>query len=147
MNRTGGAVDEARDARGADGDTVELPATLSAFGATPVAAVVSVQHRSLAARVGRAGLALGVAWILAFPAIFFPVVHFVLVPGLIVGGVVLAGFRLAEAETLARVRGVCPRCHAALDLTPGGRFRLPRAVQCGRCRNELTLAAPLPAAP
>lgn len=147
MNETERGVGEAPGGHGAAGDTVEVPATLSAFGAPPGEAVVSVQHRSLGARVGRAALALGVAWILAFPAIFFPVVHFVLVPGLVVGGVVLAGFRLTEAQTLARVRGVCPRCHATLDLAPGGRFRLPRVVQCGGCRNELTLAAPAGAAP
>ena len=47
-----------------------------------------------------------------------------------------------EARTLARLRGICPRCGAALDLTPGGRFRLPRSVQCVHCRNELTLAIP-----
>jgi len=141
MNGTGRAVDAEQATPGAD-DTVELPATLSAFGASPEAAIVIVRHRSVATRVGRAAVALVVAWLLAFPAIFFPVVHFVLVPGLVVGGVVLAGLRLAESRTLARVRGVCPRCHAALDLAPGGRFRLPRVVQCGRCRNELTLAAP-----
>jgi hypothetical protein len=68
------------------------------------------------------------------------VAHFALVPGLLVGGVVLAAMRLAETRTLARVRGVCPRCHAQLDVSPGGRFRLPRAVQCVHCRNELTMA-------
>jgi hypothetical protein len=66
----------------------------------------------------------------------------VLVPGLVVSGVVLAVLRLREARTLTRVRGICPRCGASLDLTPGGRFRLPRLVQCVHCRNELTLAAP-----
>ena len=128
--------------RAAGGDTTEVPVTLSAFGAPATPAVVVVQHRSLASRAGRAGLALGIAWLLAFPAIFLPVAHFVLVPGLIIGGVVLAAMRLAETRTLARVRGTCPRCKAALDLSPGGRYRLPRTVQCARCRNELTLAAP-----
>ena len=108
---------------GVGGDTTEVPVTLSAFGAPPAAAVVSVQHRSVGARVGRAAMALGVAWVLAFPAIFFPVAHFVLVPGLIVGGVVLAGMRLAEAQTLARVRGVCPRCHG--DAGPGAGRPVP----------------------
>jgi hypothetical protein len=104
-------------------------------------AVAGVRHRSLAARVGRAAVALGTAWLLAFPAIFFPVAHFVLVPGLIVGGLVLAAIRLRETHTLARLRGACPRCSAALDLTPGGRFHLPRLVQCVHCKNALTLVA------
>jgi hypothetical protein len=126
----------------AGGDTTEVQVTLSAFGAPVTSGVAVVLHRSPASRAGRAGVALGIAWLLAFPAIFLPVAHFVLVPGLIVGGVVLAAMRLAETRTLARVRGVCPRCKATLDLSPGGRYRLPRAVQCVRCRNELTLAAP-----
>jgi hypothetical protein len=124
-----------------DGDAVEVPVTLGIFGASRVRAVATVRRRSLASRARRAGLAFGIAWLLAFPAIFFPVVHFVLVPGLVVGGVVLAAMRLREDRTLARVQGSCPRCRAALDLTPGGRFRLPRSVQCVHCKNELTLAA------
>jgi hypothetical protein len=91
--------------------------------------------------VRRAALALGIAWLLAFPAIFFPVVHFVLVPGLVVGGVVMGVMLLREDRTLARIRATCPRCGAALDLAPGGRFRLPRPVQCVHCKNELTLTA------
>jgi hypothetical protein len=122
--------------------TTEIPVTLSVFGAPATPAVATVLHRGFASRAGRAGLALGIAWLLAFPAIFLPVAHFILVPGLIIGGVVMAGMRLAETRSLARVRGVCPRCQAALDLSPGGRFRLPRTVQCARCRNELTVAAP-----
>jgi hypothetical protein len=124
------------------GDAMDVPVTLAVFGATPVAAVATVRQRSLGSRAGRAAAALAIAWLLVFPAIFFPVAHFVLVPGLVVGGVVLAVLRLREARTLTRVQGVCPRCGAALDLTPGGRFRLPRPVQCVHCRNELTLAAP-----
>jgi hypothetical protein len=134
---TGQSVDE-----GNSGDTTEVALSLTVFGAPPMAAVATIQHRSLASRVGRAGLAVGVAWVLAFPAIFLPVAHFVLVPGLIVGGVVLAVMRLAETRTLARVRGVCPRCKATLDLAPGGRYRLPRRVQCAECRNDLMLTAP-----
>jgi hypothetical protein len=124
------------------GDAIDVPVTLTVFGAPSAAAVATVGHRSLASRLGRAGMALGIAWLLAFPAIFFPVAHFVLVPGLVIGGVILAVLRLGEARTLVRVQGVCPRCGATLNLTPGGRFRLPRRVQCVHCRNELTLAAP-----
>jgi hypothetical protein len=122
-------------------DAVAIPATLTVFGAQPEAAVATVRRRSFAWRSSRAGLALGIAWLLAFPAIFFPVAHFVLVPGLLIGGVVLAAIRLREDRTLARVEGVCPRCRSTLDLAPGGRFRLPRRVQCIHCRNALTLAA------
>ena len=122
-------------------DLTEVPVTLAVFGASPVPAVAIVQRRSLASRLGRAGLGLGIAWLLAFPAIFLPVLHFVLVPGFLIGGVVLAVQRLREGRTLVRVEGACPRCRAALDMTPGGRFRLPRSVQCLHCKNTLTLAA------
>ncbi|HEY7142145.1 MAG TPA: hypothetical protein VIE44_18785 [Methylomirabilota bacterium] len=134
---------EARKAveTGDDGTVDEVPVTLAVFGASPAAAVATVRRRSLASRAGRAGRALGIAWLLAFPAIFFPVAHFVLVPGLVVGGVVLAAILLREDRTLVRIRATCPRCGAALDLTPGGRFRIPRAVQCVHCKNELTLGA------
>lgn len=131
----------AREGAGPREDTFEASVTLGVFGASPARALAIVRRRSLASRVGRAGLALAVAWLLVFPAIFFPVLHFVLVPGLIVGGVALAAMRLREDLSLVRVQGVCPRCGATLDLTPGGRFRLPRTVQCVHCRNQLTLAA------
>ena len=124
---------------GAGGDTFEVPVTLSVFGASPSTGIATVRRPSLASRARRAALALGAAWLLAFPAIFFPVVHFVLVPGLVIGGAVLAVIRLRVDRTLDRLRGTCPRCGAALDVTPGGRFRLPRSVQCVQCRNELTL--------
>jgi hypothetical protein len=126
---------------GAEDDAFEVPVTLSVFGASSARGVATVRYRTLASRVRRAALALGAAWLLAFPAIFFPVVHFVLVPGLVVGGVVVGVMFLREDRTLARIQATCPRCRAALDVSPGGRFRLPRPVQCVHCKNELTLAA------
>lgn len=130
-----------RAAASAAGDTTAVPVTLTVFGASPVPAVAVVQRRSFATRLGRAGLGLAIAWLLAFPAVFLPVLHFVLVPGLLIGGVVLAAMRLREDRTLARVEGTCPRCRATLDTAPGGRFRLPRSVQCVQCKNTLTLSA------
>ena len=131
---------ERRVEAGADGDTFEVPVTLSVFGASPSRGIATVRRPSLASRARRAALALGAAWLLAFPAIFLPVAHFVLVPGLVVGGVVLAVIRLREDRTLDRVRAACPRCRGTLDVTPGGRFRLPRRVHCVHCKNALTLA-------
>src|SRR5262249_51289099 len=120
-------------------DSLAVPVMLTVFGASPVAAVAVVRRRSLGSRVGRAGLGLAIAWLLAFPAIFFPVLHFVLVPGLVIGGVVLAVKWLREDRTLMRIEGRCPRCGASVDATPGGRFRLPRSVQCIHCKNTLTM--------
>src|SRR5215475_5533429 len=97
--------------------TSRVPVTLAVFGANPVPAVAVVRHRSLASRLGRAGLGLAIAWLLAFPAIFLPVLHFVLVPGFVIGGIALAVVRLREDRTLARVEGTCPRCGAALHAT------------------------------
>ena len=125
---------------GAEGDAFDVPVTLSVFGASPARGVATVRRRTVASRVRRAALALATAWLLAFPAIFFPVVHFLLVPGLVVGGVVLGVMFLREDRTLDRIRATCPRCGATLDLAPGGRFRVPRPVQCVHCKNELTLA-------
>jgi hypothetical protein len=122
-------------------DSVAVPVTLTIFGASPVAAVAVVRRRSLVSRLGRAALGLAIAWLLAFPAIFLPVLHFVLVPGLVIGGIVLAAHRLREDRTLARVEGTCPRCGVAFRAAPGGRFRLPRSVQCVYCKNTLILAA------
>src|SRR5262245_52899619 len=119
------------------GDLTEVPVTLAVFGATPVPAVAIVQRRGLASRLGRAGLGLAIAWLLAFPAIFLPVLHFVLVPGFVIGGIVLAVLRLREDRTLARVEGTCPRCGAQLDATPGGRFRSPRPVQWPQRQDTL----------
>ena len=130
-----------RRASPGDRDLTRVPVTLEVFGANPVPATAVARHRSIASRLGRAGVGLAIAWLLAFPAIFLPVLHFVLVPGFVIGGVVLAAMRLREESTLARLEGTCPRCRAALDVTPGGRFRLPRSVQCPHCRNTLTLAA------
>ena len=134
---------EERHASTVPDDTTRVPVTLAVFGASPVPAVAFVQRRTLVSRVGRAGLGLAVAWLLAFPAIFLPVLHFVLVPGLVIGGIVLAVHRMREDRTLARVEGHCPRCGASVDATPGGRFRLPRSVQCLHCKNTLTVADPL----
>jgi hypothetical protein len=115
--------------------------TVEIFGAPATEGVATVLCRSLGSRMRRAALALGAAWLLTLPAIFFPVLHFVLVPGLIIGGVVLGAMRLREDRTLARLRGTCPRCGMALNLTPGSRFRLPRSAQCLHCKNQLTLTA------
>ena len=125
---------------GVEDDAFEMPVTLSVFGATPARGVATVRGRTLASRVRRAALALGASWLLAFPAIFFPVAHFVLVPGRVVGGVVLA-YPPAGGPDAGADPATCPRCRATLDLSPGGRFRLPRPVQCLHCKNELTLAA------
>jgi len=139
--REGRDIDgERRVETSAGGDTYEVPVSLSVFGASPSTGISTVRRPSLASRARRAALALGAAWLLAFPAIFLPVAHVVLVPGLVIGGVVLAVIRLREDRTLDRLRATCPRCQSALDVMPGGRFRLPRSVQCVHCRNELTLA-------
>ena len=131
---------DTRDRSAADGDA-EVPVTVEIFGAPPTEGVATVLSRSFGSRMRRAVLALGATWLLALPAIFFPVLHFVLVPGLIIAGMVLGAVRLREDRTLARLRGTCPRCGMALDLAPGGRFRLPRSAQCVHCKNQLTLGA------
>ena len=99
---------EGRPASTVSDETTQIPVTLAVFGANPVPAMAVVRRRSLASRLGRAGLGLAIAWLLAFPAIFLPVLHFVLVPGFVIGGVVLAAHRLRENRTLARVVAPAP---------------------------------------
>lgn len=121
-----------------------MPASIEIFGAAPTPVFVSVVRQPLGARVMRAGIVLAVALPLAGAAVFIPLAHFVLVPGLLVAGAVIATNTLREDWRLARVQGACPRCHQALDVTPGGRFRSGRTFECPHCLNTLTLVAQSP---
>jgi hypothetical protein len=141
MDRTERAGDHERDTSQV-GDTIDLPVTLAVFGAAPVVAVATVRQRSLASRVGRAGLALGIAWLLVFPAIFFPVAHLRARAG--------AGRQRNGPRRAASPRGLyadagsghlpAVRCEPGPDAR--GPLPAPGLVQCVHCRNELTLAAP-----
>ncbi len=127
--------------RGGANVVIEMPALLTAFGATPGRATVVVARNSVGRRVARALAALGACWALALVAVFIPVAHFVLVPSLLVAGPVAAVVRLREDRTLVKLHGVCPRCGLEQDFRAGGRFRSPRTVYCTGCRTDLLLTA------
>ena len=114
-------------------------ASLTAFGHPPcwVTAVVIEQTRSQ--RFGRALAGLGMCWALALGGLFIPVAHFILVPTFVVAGIIVAIKRAREDRRLLLLRGACPRCGAAQEFKPGGRFVTGRSVDCPKCHGTLTL--------
>jgi hypothetical protein len=114
-------------------------ASLTAFGHPPcwVTAVVIEQTRSQ--RFGHALASLGMCWALALGGLFIPVAHFILVPTFVVAGIVLAIKRAREDRRLLLLRGACPRCGAAQEFKPGGRFATGRSIDCPKCHGTLTL--------
>ena len=78
-------------------------------------------------------------WALALGGLFIPVAHFILVPIFVVAGVVVAVKRAHEDRRLLLLRGACPRCCAAQEFKPGGRFATGRNVDCPKCHGTLTL--------
>ena len=114
-----------------------VPATLTAFGAPPVAATATVISQTQAERLTRALGALGACWGLGLVALFIPVAHFILVPTLFTVGIVAAVRRGREARRLVNVRGTCPRCGVERQFEVGGRFGAERTFDCPECHNIL----------
>jgi hypothetical protein len=116
----------------------ETQASLTAFGHPPcwVTAVVIEQTRSQ--RFGRGLAGLGMCWALALGGLFIPA-HFILVPTFVVAGIVVAIKRAREDRRLLLLRGACPRCGAAQEFKPGGRFATGRSIDCPKCHGTLTL--------
>jgi hypothetical protein len=119
---------------------VEVPATLTASGAAPTRANVTVVPLSPGGRLARALGVLAACWGAAAVAVFVPVAHFVLVPALTIAGPVWAVFRYRERQRLVRVHGVCPRCGRTQDFVPGGTMARQPAVDCPGCFNRLLVA-------
>jgi len=124
---------------------VELPATLSVFGAPPAPATVIVRRLSGEARLGRAAARLGLCWGLAVVAVFIPVAHFVLVPSMVAAGIVTGVVAFRQRDRLLQVAGACPRCGVRQRFAPGGAFHPGRTFDCPRCRHALTVAPAPPA--
>ncbi len=120
---------------------VDVPASLTAFGASPTRARATIVVQGAGRRVARALAGLGACWGLALASVFIPVAHFVLVPTFAVAGVVVAALRLREDRRLVRVSGTCPRCGTEQEFGAGGRFRNDRALDCPRCHQILRLIA------
>ncbi len=122
---------------------VDIPATLSAFGAPPVHATATVQNQSPAERLRRTAAGVGLCAGLALVSLFIPVAHFILVPTFVGAGIAVAVVRAREDTRLLRVHGVCPRCATAQDFEGGGRFTQSRTLDCPTCHTHLTLTASL----
>jgi len=119
---------------------INLPATLTAFGAPPSHATVTVVAPTPGQRVKRALRPLGVCWGIAGGAVFLPILHFVLVPTFFISGLAVALTRLRERRTVARVRAACPRCGVEQDFASGHRFAQAWSLSCPACHSNLELA-------
>ena len=121
-------------------DVIELPATLTAFGSSPVPATATVLDQTPGQRMVRTAAGLGACWGMALITLFIPVAHFILVPTFLTAGIVVAVLRAREARRLLKVSGTCPRCGAAQDFKAGGRLTAERSLDCPRCHTNLTLS-------
>jgi hypothetical protein len=117
----------------------ETQASLTAFGYPPCWVTTVIIEQTPPQRLGRALAGLGMFWALALGGLFIPVAHFILVPTFVVAGVVVAVKRAREDRRLVLIRGACPRCGAAQEFKPGGRFATGRSVDCPKCHGTLTL--------
>jgi glycosyltransferase A (GT-A) superfamily protein (DUF2064 family) len=119
--------------------TYEVPASLSAFGATPRRARVFVRVPTPGQRLTRAAKALGTFWAVAAGCIFLPVLHFVLVPTFAAIGLVMGAARLRDQQTVTRVHGGCPRCGREQDFAFGNRLAATWRLDCPACHTNLQL--------
>lgn len=119
--------------------TYEVPASLSAFGASPQPARVSVRTPTPGQRLTRAARALVTFWAVAAGCVFLPVLHFVLVPTFAVIGLVMGAARLRDQQTVTRVHGECPRCGREQDFASGNRLAATWALDCPACHTNLQL--------
>lgn len=120
----------------------QIMAQLTAFGHESRPATAVVIEQAAGARLGRVLAGLGMFWGLALISVFIPVAHFLLVPTFAVAGIVMAAKRAREDRRLVLLRGACPRCGAAQEFRPGGRFVAGRRLDCAACHGNLTLAVP-----
>src|SRR5260221_119698 len=61
---------------------------------------------------------------------------------LVLGGLRAALVRSREGRRLILLRGPWPRCGAAEEFRPGGRFASGRSFDCPKCHGNVTLAVP-----
>jgi len=118
-----------------------VPVRLSAFGAPPTQALMTVAELSPAARFGRGVRGLATGWGAAVVAVFLPILHLVLVPTFAVGGVVAAVVLGRQSRRVMELHGRCPRCLTEQDFEASGRLRRTRLVTCSHCHTNVTLFA------
>ena len=120
---------------------LEVQAALTEFGHPPSRVTAVIIEQAPSQRLGRTLAGLGTFWALALGGLFIPVAHFILVPTFLVTGIIVAVKRAREDRRLVQLRGACPRCGAAQEFAPGGRFATGRSVDCPKCHGTLTLVA------
>jgi hypothetical protein len=123
------------------GSTHQVPATLTAFGATPTPVTITMLAQTPASRFGRALGVLVACWCAAVVAVFIPVAHFVLVPGLAIVGVIWAARQLRTGVTVLEALGECPRCRRPQSFVSAGSSGDQLAFDCPACLTRL-LATP-----
>jgi hypothetical protein len=121
---------------------IEVETWLTAFGYEACAATAVVVEQPPGTRFGRVLSGLGTFWGLGLVSVFIPVAHFVLVPTFLLAGIALAIRRAREDRRLVLLRGACPRCGAAQEFQPGGRYADGRSFDCPKCHGTVTLAVP-----
>lgn len=90
-------------------------------------------------RMGRAGKALAIAWLLALVTVFIPIAHFVLVPLFVIAGPVMAFARYRVETVVEKARGICPECAHAIDIPLDPADKLPKWSYCPDCNKPLQL--------
>ena len=118
---------------------LDVPASLSAFGAPPRRVSITVVRPAPGERALRALKAGGLFWAVAAGCVFVPVLHFVLVPSFFVIGLAVGIKHLSDQEIVSRVRGTCPRCGLQQDFVAGNRLTPSWELDCPFCHNHLTL--------
>jgi hypothetical protein len=121
------------------GAAVDVPASLTVFGAPPRRVTVTVVCPALGQRVARALKAGGLFWAVAAGCVFLPGLHFVLVPSFLLIGVFVGCKHLRDQEIVSRVHGACPRCGLVQDFAAGNGLTPHWALDCPACHNSLTL--------
>ena len=125
-------------------DVEEVGVELTAFGATPRAAIATIVTQAPGRRLTRALTALGMFWGMALVGLFIPVAHFILVPTFLAAGIAMAVVRGREDHRLLGVHGQCPRCGVDQRFAAGGRLSADMRLDCPHCHNSLgcTLKSP-----
>jgi hypothetical protein len=121
----------------------EVPASLTAFGADPTPATLTLAARSPGRRLLSPLVGLAVCWVVAAIAVFMPVVHFVAVPGLTLAGLAWAFIRLRERQRLLGVHGRCPpAAPSRRSCRPAGRATTSRSIAPAASRASWPAPAP-----
>jgi hypothetical protein len=105
------------------------------FGFDATSADVTLVSRSRRWRAGQAARVLAVT-VVAAPFLALVPPHAPWALGALGAGIFLARRRWAERFTLIHLKGSCPRCGTAVNITAPTRLRIPHPVECDHCRHD-----------